>query len=341
MNSHGQVKLADFGIAFFDEQNRDNKINMNKSATKTSPTRHREASAVDFVGTAAYMSPERLDARKFNKTGIKGYGPPTDVWAFGLTLYACVIGSCPMPVNASFFELVHAICEDPSPSLNKHDHRYPDDLCDFLDLCLKKDPSERATASELLTHRFITQRYIDRDTYLSKRALDSTKNLKHNMQARTLAFRKICAAVIQRHVSMSMQSYEKRHFSEDTTTANKIKKTPRYNQPWSTAANAFGDEEKYVDTGIDPRFVAPLPRFDYGLVMGLAEQMELQVFDCFKIAEQEWKLGLQELNIRISIRLDMEDQGIRPRISSLNPMLAEIASLPTIKKVGTPVHMDN
>ena len=63
--------------------------------------------------------------------------------------------------------------------------------------------------------------------------------------------------------------------------------------------------------------------------------------DCFKIAEQEWKLGLQELNIRISIRLDMEDQGIRPRISSLNPMLAEIASLPTIKKVGTPVHMDN
>ena len=353
LNSHGQVKLADFGIAFFDEQNRDATIReKHKGAQKT---KRREASAVDFVGTAAYMSPERLDNRKFNQSGSRGYGPPTDIWAFGLTLLACVVGKCPYPVDSGFFELVSSICDDDSPTLDRNE--YPDDLCDFLDKCLIKDPANRSTASELLKHPFVQDRYVDRDTYLTKRALDSTLDLKRNLKARAIAFRKICAYVIRRHVTMSMLNYEKRYFSnfsnlEDNTATTETKAmapspSSRRDQPrrrilHAVAATALGEQIDQNDHGneSDPRIVAPLPRFDFGLVMGLAEQMELNVSVCFKIAQQEWKLGLQELNIRLEMRDEMEDAGERPRLSSIALEQRNMADLPSVKNVGTPVHLD-
>ena len=389
LNSHGQVKLADFGIAFFDEEQREKTIrqsvtqsccsmmlssgkrgkgrtgagvNDGDDASKSPqeivlevvPENEREedgekkdeeeskqqqqqqqqtaarrrkvnkkikrkpTTAVDFVGTAAYMSPERLDNRRFNPTNVKGYGPPTDVWAFGLTLLSCVMGRCPMPVQDGFFDLVTAICDDPSPSLDRKE--YPDDLCDFIDLCLVKNPEKRATASALLQHPFVTNRYANRDAYLTQRAKESTSNLKRGLQARTLAFRKICAAVLRRHISMTMRNFEDHHFALEQEEKKEGKK-------------------KEVEVEVKTKGVAPLPRFDFGLVMSLAEQMELNVSTCFKLAEQEWKSAMQELNLRLVLRHQMELNGQRPRFSSLQMTLQSLNGLPTMKTVGTPVHM--
>lgn len=355
LNSHGQVKLADFGIAFFDEEQREKTIHdaskspqeivlevvpeneqeedgekkdegESKQQQQTAARRRKAnkrikrkpTTAVDFVGTAAYMSPERLDSRRFNPTNVKGYGPPTDVWAFGLTLLSCVMGRCPMPVQDGFFDLVTAICDDPSPSLDRKE--YPDDLCEFIDLCLVKNPEKRATASALLQHPFVTNRYANRDAYLTQRAKESTSNLKRGLQARTLAFRKICAAVLRRHISMTMRHFEDQHFALEQEEKKEGKK-------------------KEVEVEVKTKGVAPLPRFDFGLVMSLAEQMELNVSTCFKLAEQEWKSAMQELNLRLVLRHQMELNGQRPRFSSLQMTSQSLNGLPTMKTVGTPVHM--
>lgn len=310
LNSHGQVKLADFGIAFVAET-------IESSMRQSSSRKQRKttsASAVEFVGTAAYMSPERLDNRKFNATGVKGYGPPTDVWAFGLSLLACIVGKCPMPTDAGFFDLVTAICEEPSPTLDRT--LYPSDLCDFIDLCLKKNPGKRASANDLLNHEFVTNRYQDRVAYLAQRAKESRAGLQKGVFARTIAFRKICAAVLRRHISCTMRMYEQNHYHE--------------------VANTKGEGKQKSVAGI----TAPLPRFDYGLVMGLAEQLELSAATCFQLAQEEWDLGSEELRLRLERRREMELNGEIPRFSSMELFSrSQTNKLPTVASVGSPVHM--
>lgn len=242
-----------------------------------------------------------------------------------------------MPTNEGFFDLVATICESPSPSLDKN--KYPSDLCDFIDLCLIKNPEKRATATTLLNHPFVTNRYSDRDEYLTQRSRESQSRMKRSVQARTIAFRKICAAVLRRHISCTMRQYEENYFNDDD-----VKKSD--DVVWKSK---FA-EEKEIETKGDRRsttttttnyigFTAPLPRFDYGLVMGLAEQLELSAASCFELANEEWELALIELNLRLERRLEMVESGERPRFSSFQLSRGKINSLPGVKTVGTPAHM--
>lgn len=48
--------------------------------------------AHSFVGTAMYMSPERLQGEP--------YGPAADVWSLGLTLLTLAIGEYPLEVRS-------------------------------------------------------------------------------------------------------------------------------------------------------------------------------------------------------------------------------------------------
>lgn len=320
LNSHGQVKLADFGIAFVAETI---ESSMRQASSRKQRKQRKTAapSAVEFVGTAAYMSPERLDNHKFNATGVKGYGPPTDVWAFGLSLLACIVGKCPMPTNAGFFDLVTAICEEPSPTLDRT--LYPSDLCDFIDLCLNKNPSKRPTAKDLLNHAFVKNRYLDRVAYLTQRAKESRAGLQKGIHARTIAFRKICAAVLRRHISCTMRMYEQKHYHGSSKCETKD-----------------GDN---TDSTVEPSVVgitAPLPRFDYGLVMGLAEQLELSAKSCFILAQEEWEFGSEELRLRLERRRDMDMNGEIPRFSSMELFSRmEMNKLPSVKTAGSPIHL--
>lgn len=49
--------------------------------------------AHSFVGTAVYMSPERLQGEP--------YGPSGDVWSLGLTLLTLAIGKYPLEVRCA------------------------------------------------------------------------------------------------------------------------------------------------------------------------------------------------------------------------------------------------
>jgi tRNA A-37 threonylcarbamoyl transferase component Bud32 len=75
VNSHGEVKISDFGIlARLDEETDDRKT---------------------FVGTTVYMSPERIDSQKYSFAG--------DIWSFGLTLMFCALGRLPVDTRGGYW----------------------------------------------------------------------------------------------------------------------------------------------------------------------------------------------------------------------------------------------
>lgn len=71
LNSRGQVKLADFGVA--------RKLGGTSDLSRT------------FVGTVGYMSPERIQGLRYNAKA--------DIWGFGLSLMACALGRFPYQVR--------------------------------------------------------------------------------------------------------------------------------------------------------------------------------------------------------------------------------------------------
>jgi len=105
INSRGEAKLSDFGIS--------------KELEKTA------ALCETFVGTMAYMSPERVEGEG------KKYSYPSDVWSFGLVLYEMATGLSAYPKNVAQFEILCFIKNNPSPTL-PNDGSFSKEFCDFL-----------------------------------------------------------------------------------------------------------------------------------------------------------------------------------------------------------------
>lgn len=150
VNCAGIVKIADFGVA----KAMDINFEMNKEAS--------------FVGTMCYMvsltwfwtcdlctsmliyffyllnyqAPERMMS--------KTYGVAADVWSFGLTLLAVVLGKYPLlksQEKSNYWDLMKVICDQALPRL---DNSFSHNLQHFLNSCLHKNPDERASVKELL-----------------------------------------------------------------------------------------------------------------------------------------------------------------------------------------------
>lgn len=141
LSSAGDVKLADLGMC-------------GELASTFSRLR-------SWVGTAAYMSPERING--------SDYSFNSDVWSLGVTLWECAAGRYPfasskggeaggglLPEEAGqgmiFWELLHNIVEGDAPELPP-----PADekLVRFVKECMTRDPSQRPGASALLAHPWI------------------------------------------------------------------------------------------------------------------------------------------------------------------------------------------
>ena len=122
----GAVRVTDFGISKQLEQT----FGMARS----------------FVGTAAYMAPERIAG--------DDYGTAADIWAVGIVLCECAQGAHPYKHMQSYYDLVLELSEGgrpprlPSPPFSA-------ELAALCAACLATDPAARPGCGALLDHGYI------------------------------------------------------------------------------------------------------------------------------------------------------------------------------------------
>ncbi|ONI29300.1 hypothetical protein PRUPE_1G191900 [Prunus persica] len=133
VNSNMEVKIADFGVS--------------KILCRTSDACN------SYVGTCAYMSPERFDPDTYggNYNGYAG-----DIWSLGLTLMELYMGHFPLlppGQKPDWATLMCAICFGEPPSLPEG---VSEEFRSFMECCLQKESEKRWTAAQLLTHPFVS-----------------------------------------------------------------------------------------------------------------------------------------------------------------------------------------
>lgn len=112
---------------------------------------HTLAKCASWVGTLHYMSPERIQGAS--------YSFDSDVWSLGITLLELATAAFPYPNEAvggrrlSFWDLLDAIVECPPPTPPAH---FSAHFHGFISACLLKEPSARASSSQLLHHPMIS-----------------------------------------------------------------------------------------------------------------------------------------------------------------------------------------
>lgn len=136
INAEGFVKLTDFGI------------------TKT--LENTTEFCTTFVGTRNYMSPERILGNEYSYC--------SDIWSLGLIVYELATGKFPYNFSKVFIEHVDCILKEPEPTLPS-DEGYSVELENFVTRCLKKNPEDRDSVTELCAHPWILK-YSDSDANL-------------------------------------------------------------------------------------------------------------------------------------------------------------------------------
>jgi serine/threonine protein kinase len=129
LNTAGQVKVMDFGIA---------KMEQTPGFTRTSAA----------IGTPFYMSPEQIDPHRFGMTRADAR---TDVYSMGVTLYEMLAGEVPFS-GPSEFSIQRAHLEErPQPPTAYYPHIRPGVVAAVFK-AMEKDPARRFQSAREFAH---------------------------------------------------------------------------------------------------------------------------------------------------------------------------------------------
>lgn len=135
LDAHGAVRVADFGLS--------------KQLEMTLGTRR--SLATTFVGTAAYMSPERLRG--------DDYSTASDIWGVGMIALESALGEHPLGNSMSYYDLVNELCAA-NTKLRLPPERFSSSQREFVATALDGDPAARPACSVLIQHPSLTEHHM-------------------------------------------------------------------------------------------------------------------------------------------------------------------------------------
>uniref|UniRef100_A0A8C9ZTE5 mitogen-activated protein kinase kinase n=1 Tax=Sander lucioperca TaxID=283035 RepID=A0A8C9ZTE5_SANLU len=137
VNTRGQVKLCDFGVS----------TQLVNSIAKT------------YVGTNAYMAPERISGEQ--------YGIHADVWSVGISFMELALGMFPYPqvISAASYHhptihcylLSKLLCSSSQDPPVLPVGQFSEKFVHFITQCMRRQPKERPAPNNLMDHSFIIQ----------------------------------------------------------------------------------------------------------------------------------------------------------------------------------------
>ncbi|XP_062185076.1 mitogen-activated protein kinase kinase kinase 3-like isoform X2 [Phragmites australis] len=159
---NGEVKLADFGMA--------------KHISSFAEIR-------SFKGSPYWMAPEVI-------MNSKGYSLAVDIWSLGCTIIEMATARPPWHQYegvAAIFKIAN------SKDIPEIPDSFSEEGKKFLQLCLKRDPASRSSASQLMDHPFVHDHPAVRAAKSStlRNALSSPADGRHTMSNREFPSRKI------------------------------------------------------------------------------------------------------------------------------------------------------
>ncbi|XP_015577858.2 serine/threonine-protein kinase OSR1 [Ricinus communis] len=157
IDSHGAIKLGDFGVSasLFDSGDRQRMRNT-------------------FVGTPCWMAPEVMEQ-------LHGYAFKADIWSFGITALELAHGHAPFSKYPPMKVLLMTLQNAPPGLDYERDKKFSKSFKQMIASCLVKDSSKRPSAKKLLKHSFFKQ--ARSNDYIARKLLEGLPALGDRIKA--------------------------------------------------------------------------------------------------------------------------------------------------------------